>query len=363
VDLRTREFPESSIFNKFLELGFEISNSAKSEYIIFINHNTKAYKEYIKFGGSKEKTVLIRTEPKCVFPYQYRKVCEEKYGKVISPGMVDLALNDPCQFNWPYIYESNPNLTFQTDESLRNILSKLKTFEANEVANWDNRTIDVSMVLSNKVSPISDSNYALRRQLAKIFPDDTLLVYGLLWNETLSKKLKHRVATLIFSVRHRTIPNLKSVYGELLTHYSAARGVVDDKHRILRQSKFSLVAENSNHGLSGRLFDCLIAGSIPVFFGPRLADAKIPSEVGIEWNEDIKILPDFLMQIDKHTVSSLLSAGREFILSDYFYQKWEAGNVNNAIAREIIAHWEFSDQKVFLKYDKSNQSENSAFGD
>jgi len=339
IDLNTNVFPKGSIFDEFSKIGFEITDDENANYYVFINHSAKEYRKCIKRGISANNLVLIRTEPKCVFPSQYRTKIENKYGLVISPGLIVSKKNFEAEFKWPYTYEDDPNKPFQSDQSLNDILSELGSFDQGAYIKWLSREIPISMVVSNKVSPISDSNYGVRRELAQMFTPEELQVYGTLWESSLFPKLKFRLGTILFSIRNQFLPNLISVYGGLHKNFQTTRGYVQDKHAIIKNSKFSLIVENSDHGLSARLFDCLIDGSVPIFFGPCLKEAGIPEGVAIEWKNKIQELPDFLRKMSDDDKLQTLIKGREFILSSYFFDNWESSKANSAISCRVKNYW------------------------
>jgi hypothetical protein len=343
IDLNSRVFPEGSIYDAFSKIGFQITDNEDADFCVFINHSAKEYLKCLKRGFSVKNLALIRTEPKCVFPSQYRSNVEKKYGLVVSPGLIVVGRTFESEFKWPYTYESDPNKPYRSNQTLKAVLSKLAPFDQAEYERWLSREIPISMVVSNKVSPVSDSNYGIRRELAEAFTPEELQVYGTLWDSPMYPKLKFRLGTILFSIRNRYMPNLISIYGGLHKNFQTSKGYVQDKHSIMRNSKFSLIVENSNYGLSARLFDCLIDGSIPIFFGPRLKDAGIPSDIAFEWKNEIKDLPEFLGNISEDAIFETLSKGREFILSSHFSDNWDSSKVNRAISLHIKNHWALSE--------------------
>jgi hypothetical protein len=112
-------------------------------------------------------------------------------------------------------------------------------------------------------------------------------------------------------------------------------GPVEDKHAILKQSKFNLVIENAPETISEKLFDALIAGTVPIYLGPKLSDFKLPNGLAIEYDGNVHKINKFLAEISEQEVMKMLKAGSVFIKSEEFVNDWYAGNVNREIAKII----------------------------
>ena len=161
------------------------------------------------------------------------------------------------------------------------------------------------MVASNKVCPVRSANYALRRELARSLSTTDLSVYGGLWTESIGVKAFHRIAVLVAAIKQGTVPNLRQIYGNLFVSYRTAKGTIDDKHELLKQSKFSLVIENSNRTITEKIFDSLINGCIPIYVGPNLEICNLPPIVAYEINgspEEIKKLRERVAELEAEIV-------------------------------------------------------------
>ena len=176
------------------------------------------------------------------------------------------------------------------------------------------------MVAANKVNPILNANYPLRRRMAKEMRGPELEVFGPLWTDKLSEKIRRRLAVAAANLCYGVVPNPISIYGNLFTKYPSAHGAVTGKHVILQETKFSLVIENSNAYVSENFLDAIINGSIPIHFGPCLSAVGLPSAIAIRAPRNPNELSLIIGKIDWERVESTLFAIREFIHRDLFWK-------------------------------------------
>lgn len=325
-----------------------ISTLPESDLFISINHSNQAYKKFQKSGKKKNQAILIRSEPDVVFPAQYKERIVNKYGLVITLGNKEKDDGGFYYVQNPYSYLPNPNSQMTRGPDVKVILDSREFNELFEFENWQKRRIILSLIASNKVSCIRHNNYNLRRDLAVAFPRDFLNIYGELWNSNIRKKLKHRVAVVFHGIRNLTVPNLICIYGSLFRKYENYVGLLDDKHVIVRQSKFSLVIENSNEYISEKIFDALINGSIPIYIGPELAKMGIPGkDIAITYEGSPKMLESKIRNLSDNEVKNYLDSIKRFLNSKDFTDNW----INHVVYRKIAAKIQefYKDQNSFYK--------------
>jgi hypothetical protein len=318
---------------KFLEeSGFELTKEMNGNFLVAIDHNENQYRQYIKNGGNPKKAILIRLEPISVFPSQFKKNVTSKYAKVFSPGhLSDISLG----YGWPYQYQIDPNKPLETDNKWLEEI-KVSNFDSDSCYEvWRKREIPLSLIAGNKVSPYKEENYRIRRRIAHEVDSTLLKVFGPQWKSPVKSKVWHRLATVRFALINRTIPNLRSIYGDLHWKYNAAIGFIDNKHEVLENTKFAIVVENSNTYVSEKLFDALVNRCIPIYVGPKLVEMRLPSGIAIESKGNPKDIVEIYKETEKRHVLNILIEIEKFLKSKDFYDNWTEFEVYRKIARDI----------------------------
>lgn len=101
---------------------------------------------------------------------------------------------------------------------------------------------------------------------------------------------------------------------------SIYRGACESKYEILSRYYFSLCFENMamKGYVTEKIFDCLYAGTIPLYWGAKDISNLIPSDVYVDcrhfgsWEE----MSEKIMSLPHNKLVSIRDAGREFIQSD-----------------------------------------------
>jgi len=323
----------TELFRILQDHGFGLSIDMDGDYFLCVDHNAKDYKKFIRSGGAPERAVLLRLEPESVFPSQYTFRVERKYALIFSPGRIEQEPN--FWIGWPYKFAANPNLPKSNEVHFDSYVKDQMEWGVFEYDNWTKRSELATMIAANKVSPIRQENYSIRRKLAREIPAEKLQVYGLLWNDPFVKRLKHRLAVAVFNLKQWTLPNLFSIYGGLLNRYDPSFKEIDDKHVILGQSKFSVVIENCNSYASEKLIDALINGCIPLYIGPKLRELHLPETIAIETSgEPVEILK-FIENMRKEEVQKYLNSSATLLKDDHFLNNWTEGPVYNKVANRM----------------------------
>jgi len=312
------------------EDGFTLSHNPRSEIFICLDFNKKQYSDFIASGGAPDRAFLIRIEPEAIFPAQYTKSTEELFNQVFSPGL--LKSDSKSILGWPHTLEADPTNPGTEKVYLEDFKEKSSK---SEFASWNSRSIKLSMIAANKVSPISDGNYRIRRDLAHKLPIEILHVYGSLWNSNFWDKVVHRLKVLKFNVSYGTPVNLFSVYGNFFRKYSTARGFVSNKFSILTDSKFTLVIENSDTYVSEKIFDAICAGTVPLYIGPPLQKFGLPSSIAIPIRGEREEVLTILQTITDDDVIRILKAGESFLKGKVYLSEWTENVVYRKIAKRI----------------------------
>jgi hypothetical protein len=324
--------------NALTNLGFElVDNGQKADFYIGFNHLSRQYKNFIKLGGIKEQAVLVRLEPEAVFPAQYSKRIESLYGKVFTLGGINNS--ESGGIAWPYYLNANPLNPDPWTQNSQDIIKQRIQGQSFSLDGWKGRSQLLTLIASNKVSAVNNSNYKLRRDLAWRLPYSYLCVFGNLWNSSFESKLKHRIAVLLFALKTGSRVNILQIYGNLFRRYPNYRGQLLNKHEVIADSKFSLVVENDNGYVSEKLIDALIGGSIPIYFGGEFSNLGIPkSAVVTELNTENEII-DFIDHVTDNEISDRLKAIKELVSSSNFLSAWFGDHVFGTLAHEIETYF------------------------
>jgi hypothetical protein len=331
----------SEIKKALNELGMIETTIENCDCLIFINYNKRYYEKYKKLGKNLENLVLIRLEPVAVLPIQYRKSIEQKFGLIIDPGRI-LKHNTESDFiGYPYKYHLNPALPNNYDPNLSNILSHSAENKIYDYANWKNRKDKIVMIAANKVSPTSNSNYKLRRRIAKQMSPGEIDVYGDLWNSSMYKRISHRVVVSFYALKTGLFPNIIEVYGSLFSRYSNYVAMPKNKHTVIQKYRFSLVIENSSDYCSEKLFDVIINGSIPIYVGPENSQIELPENLYFWCNGTVDDIRKFVKNITPEKVDAMLKSMENYIQSQSFKDNWTSDKVYFKISNKIYTYWNY----------------------
>lgn len=331
----------NQILNFFDKHNFNITSSNEAELYLFINFSRRAYKLLRKTEKNINHYILLRMEPESVYPAQYKHGITSKFGLIITIGKKKEEDNNYFSVGHPYTYLDNPNLQMSRGIDVKRVLESSQFDNLFEVENWLKRPIILSLIASNKVSAKNNSNYDLRRTLAKKIDPKLLEIYGELWNNDYWLKLKHRIGVLIHSLRNLTFPRIKSVFGNMFTIYPNYKGKLKSKHEIVKKSQFSLVIENSNTYISEKIFDAMMNGSIPIYFGPNLDQFGIPAKkLVLLQNPSVERIKNQISAVTKDEIETYLNNIRDYLHSDQFISNWTEMCVYDKIVKKVVRHYE-----------------------
>lgn len=337
---KTADFLPDSFTQAFLRNGYRFVSNFPSDYAVFWNHQRADYRRFIDMGGHSDRAALLRFEPEAVYPSQYHSKVDGMYGIVLSPGRVAEESRHGEFTPWPYTKESNP---LSPRKETLNLLEEVKTSSFQEkflLSNWLARPKNLTMILSNKVSPIKSSQYQLRRDLASSLSPSEIEIFGELWNDDFGIKLRHRAAVGLYALRSGTFPDARALFGDILRRYPNAYGPIQDKHQVLAQSRYSLVIENSQSVITEKLIDALINGSIPVYFGPDLGQLGILESMVLRADPSRQGVLTAISRESNKVIENRLNEMYEFLAHSDFFEKYSSLRVMEAIAQKILNYFQ-----------------------
>jgi hypothetical protein len=308
---------------------FDLTELYDGEHLIALNHNLKKLRRFKKVN-KLGFTILIRTEPPSVYPKQYRKSVEKKYNLIITPGG-DNSLQKTIDYVYPYFYQNVPHFYSCFNLSLNQVIRNNLDNAIYTLDHWEKRRNTVVIVAANKVSPLTNSNYSLRRQLIK---NKNLNFYGQGWNITFLKKLKVLIGLLKFSIENLQWISMFAVIS-FLKPINTKIPEIHNKHELYAVSKYVLIIENSNNFLTEKIFDALISGCIPIYIGPKLANFGIHEGIFIELGPDINQIYKTLNSLHLIDHSIYLKNIYDFIHSENGITRFDGNAVYSDIVSEL----------------------------
>lgn len=334
-DVDNYGFPSRILYDILEESGFEVTSSLDGEYLLCINHKFSHYKDFLRKGGKREKTILLRTEPKSVYPAQYKKRIEALYGLIISPGGTDKSCHTTEFVRQDYQFQNTHSGPTFSDPDLRKLLQESLTRGKFTRQNWNNRSKNIVMLASNKFSPCLDSGYSIRRRIALMNLDlDVLQIYGKYWTSSLFIRFHQFAAMYKFNLSTGFLPQFNLAQFKRI-ECKGVIGEASSKFELLDDSKFLLVVENSKDYITEKIFDAFVLGVIPIYIGPKIGELGIPEEAFIQIDWDLSNFSSVFASLNDLDIESYLDAIGTFISSEDFWSKWHEDSVFKDIVCRI----------------------------
>lgn len=107
----------------------------------------------------------------------------------------------------------------------------------------------------------------------------------------------------------------------------------DEKLNTMSQYKFAICFENCSFPgyVTEKIFDCFLAGTIPVYYGAPDINSFVPPESFIDFRKfkDFKELDDYLKAIDEITAMKMLKAASDFLSSAQFDRHYQPNVIHD----------------------------------
>jgi hypothetical protein len=114
---------------------------------------------------------------------------------------------------------------------------------------------------------------------------------------------------------------------------------ISAKRSILAQYRFAVCFENTVFSgyLTEKLFDCLLAGCIPIYWGDPTVSEQVPPECFIDYRRlgSMAELERYLQQLGPHEIKCYLDAAADFLMSaayTHFLAETSATELLNAVS-------------------------------
>ena len=263
----------------------------EAEVVVFIDHpniNDRIFK-YAQSNGIK--MFLISLESPIVSKNVLNKTHHQPFFKVFTWSDELVASNPEKYIKINYTYDIRINFDIET-----------------------RREKDFVIIAGNKKSSEKNELYSVRLHCIKWFEKhypNSLDLFGFGWKLTAFNN--DYFLGRIFTRINRRLSFFKN-------EFKVYKGSVDRKHEVLKNYNYSICFENV-FGYSGyiteKIFDCFLAGTIPIYKGaPNILD-HIPSNCIIMFDDfkDLNSMYDYLINISEATLIEYRDNIRTFLTS------------------------------------------------
>ena len=271
-----------------------------TDALISHRHSKTYLKEAKKNKIPISRRVLVIWEPYIVLKKSYSKRVIKQYGHVYTPSPIWASRVMGKVFRWPQ--------------------DKVRKIE--DFGTWAHRENRFVMIQGNKFSTLNGELYSLRRKTILELKENIHL-YGTNWNQGIRDVLWTWLKSAIKNFPSKI--SWKSLYGIRLNQESY-RGPSEDKSKTLSNYRLAIVIENSADFVSEKLFDCVSAGCLVIYVGPKLDQFKI----------DDKFLFCSPADINEIVIRCIS------ILSMSSDQQYALAKAQNELLRQISTEWENS---------------------
>jgi len=196
------------------------------------------------------------------------------------------------------------------------------------------------MVTANKPSDHSRSLQGDREAVIKWFEgnnSDKFDLYGMGWEEDISKFRAVRVLARILGVQPKKVENGLKVY----------KGKANDKWQLMSKYKFVFSFENASYPwwITEKLFDVIYARSVPVYFGAPNIQNMVDKSLYIDYRDfkDMNELFDYLKNMNEEKYNEYICAADNYFESNEF-KKFSDKTFANIIVKNILIKWEVKKQ-------------------
>jgi len=298
-DLQIDGTPWEGFWNILQSLGHErVLLKESPDVIVFNNYSNSLWKKYGKTLESSS-LILISWEPPENKSDNYKYSVLNKFGKKFYPSPIWAEEYLGEFFNWP--------------QKLSN------SFKYESDKDWEKRQDIFCFIQKNRWNLSNYSRYGLRRKVLSV-ENSMIHIFGEGWNQGLIWDSFQAMKAIpkLFSESDSTLGNLVGL-GE---KFSNVFGPIEDKMKVMRSYKYSLIIENSSDYISEKLFDALLSGTVPVYVGSDLSKFDIPSEIVLSAQPNTKSIHDSMrmMMQDKALVFKMRKDINQFICSQLFKQ-------------------------------------------
>jgi alpha(1,3/1,4) fucosyltransferase len=193
-----------------------------------------------------------------------------------------------------------------------------------------------TVIAGDKGSQHPKELYSERRRAIRWFernhPDEFDL-YGYGWH-----RAEFHGPRVLKAANHR-LNRFAAYRGIAGVRYPSFRGSVADKYEVLSRYRFSICYENA-YNIDGyiteKIFDCFLAGTVPIYLGAANITTHVPAQCFIDKRDfgSYEELYEYLVGLPEATYRKYLRAAADFMASDQalpFTPEYVAGSLLDAM--------------------------------
>lgn len=309
------EFP-----NFLAELGLNVVplGDTRATHYVAMDHSERAL-ERVTRQIPLSRRLLFVFEPQAVNPRQYKLKTRSKYGSSIIG--------------------SERHRRMPSDRLIRlGTLPKIEKYSVALSKQREREAGSIGILNENKFSFTPKNLYKFRwRTIADLSKSGLIVdLGGKNWEQGWGWHLKQQLLTLAVTVQNACAIDLFQFHGPLPRSTKIRlHGRVESELEFLSKFDFCLVIENDPDYVSEKLFNAVMAGGVPLYVGPPLAEFDIPQEVVVEMGNANASFAEVIQSLSESKKDALRNAGRKWLGDSQQYEKWSHAEALRTMAAEI----------------------------
>jgi hypothetical protein len=254
-------------------LGVEVTDSIElATRYISLDVNAVELEKIEKIGIPLSERILLRFEPRVVWPKNYDASLLSKFGRIFDVGRSP-APEIESEF-WPQFWDQPIDIASGSQSRLDRIV----------------------LINSNKVSCNKGELYSLRKKAVNRIESADL--FGVGWDDPIARNFVNWLKAMNFTLSHRHIPVLTTAF-TFFRFPKNYHGQLEDKISKLKEYKYSLVIENSTEVVTEKVFDSFVAGTFPIYVGPDLTKLGVPPNLFISAEPNLPSIENSILEARK----------------------------------------------------------------
>lgn len=311
-----RRTPQGALLDLLEDRGHKLveRDSPVATHFVALDHNHRSL-AMVADKVPRNCRQLVVFEPRVVLPANFTPRVQRQYGQIIPMTPAASGPGHEEVLAWP-----------QRD------WRRVPSAATHRVAGTS------ALINANKLSIIRGSLYGLRRQVIEAFAKTNmpLTLAGANWTRTGRALLIENLRALAYAAINRERIDLSEWartirFGPSINHV----GIVDDKESVLLAAEFAVVIENSATYVSEKLFDAVIAGCVPLYVGPPLAEFGIPEGIALPIEPNADAFTTAVSSASESTKSAILRTGREWLDRETTHSTWAMPHALERLADTI----------------------------